>query len=134
VLVIRTFPIRVGGDSGPFDAPELTWEAVQARSGYPHQIEEYTSATGRLRRVAEFDTSIVRRAVEVNRPTHLAIHGLDYVDYRDFGCLDWTELSAQSKEFVGRVESSCFAPASFLFTGPPNEYLIDRRGEACAMI
>jgi adenylosuccinate synthase len=50
VLVARTFPIRVAGDSGPFGAPELDWGTIAAEGGHPDPIAEFTSVTGRLRR------------------------------------------------------------------------------------
>ena len=52
VMAIRTFPIRVAGDSGPLKN-ELTWSDVQAHSGYPYPLAEYTTTTKRLRRVGQ---------------------------------------------------------------------------------
>ncbi|MGH9569562.1 MAG: adenylosuccinate synthetase, partial [Candidatus Angelobacter sp.] len=63
VMVIRTFPIRVGGTSGPF-TNEITWEEIQRVSGAPTARPEYTSVTKRLRRVARFDMTLVKLAVE----------------------------------------------------------------------
>ena len=83
ILAVRTYPIRVAGNSG--DLPgELTWEELQKRSNYPHPISEFTTTTNRLRRVGEFDWSIVDRAVAANGPTQIALHGADYIDYSDF--------------------------------------------------
>src|SRR5215472_11437828 len=51
VMVVRTFPIRVGGPSGPFP-DEISWEDIARISGAPQAEPEYTSVTKRLRRVA----------------------------------------------------------------------------------
>jgi adenylosuccinate synthase len=126
VLVVRTFPIRVGGRSGPMKR-EISWEGVQTTSGYPTPVEEFTSVTGTLRRVAYFDMDLVKRAALINRPTHLAVHGLDYLNYQDYGKTEYRDLSEMSRSFVCRLEDTLGVPATFLFTGPPNECIIDRR-------
>jgi adenylosuccinate synthase len=126
VMVVRTFPIRVGGHSGPLKN-EVSWAHVQTASGYPTPVEEFTSVTGTLRRVAQFDMDLVKRAAMINRPTHLAVHGLDYLNYQDYGKTEYQDLSDVSKAFVCRLEDALGVPATFLFTGPPNECLIDRR-------
>src|SRR6266478_41706 len=66
VMVVRTFPIRVGGASGPF-AGETTWEEVARISDAPDVVREYTSVTQRLRRVARFDLRAVQTACAYNR-------------------------------------------------------------------
>lgn len=126
VQVVRTFPIRVGGHSGPLKN-EVSWAHVQATSGYPTPVEEFTSVTGTLRRVAQFDMDLIKRAAMINRPTHLAVHGLDYLNYQDYGRTEYQDLSEVSKAFVCRLEDTLGVRATFLFTGPPNECLIDRR-------
>jgi adenylosuccinate synthase len=84
IMAVRTFPIRVEGKSGPLKN-EITWEQLQQRSGYPYPIIEYTTVTGRTRRIAAFDMELVRIATMVNRPTELALHGADYIDYSNKG-------------------------------------------------
>jgi adenylosuccinate synthase len=125
-LVLRTYPIRVSGNSGPLK-DELTWETIKERAGYVGILAEYTTVTGRLRRVGEFDWELAGRAVGVNRPTGIAIHGADYLDYRDYGKSCWTDLTENSRAFVHTVESRLHAPVSFVFTGPGEGHLIDRR-------
>ena len=77
-MVIRSFPIRVAGDSGPLTG-ETTWEAIAWRAGRRDNLREYTTVTKRLRRVAHFDSEIVRRALDANRPTRLVLNHLDYI-------------------------------------------------------
>lgn len=80
VLVLRAFPIRVAGASGPMGAEELTWEQVAREAGLPPGLVERTSVTSKIRRVSRFDEGIVRRALAVNRPDVLVMNHLDYVD------------------------------------------------------
>lgn len=124
VLVLRTYPIRVGGNSGPLR--DVTWDDVARRAGYPTALAEYTTVTGRLRRVGEFDWSLARRAVQLNRPTALALHGLDYLDHGDLAVTDWTRLSRRSRAFAAKLERELRVPVRWLFTGPSVEDLVDR--------
>lgn len=99
VLVTRAFPIRVAGDSGPFGAPELDWGTIAAEGGHAEALSEFTSVTGRLRRVARFDPLLVKEAIMVNRPDKIVLNHADYLD---------AECSAQGltprvSEFVSSV-------------------------------
>jgi adenylosuccinate synthase len=79
VLVIRSFPIRVGGNSGPLEN-EIEWSTLAAEAGLPPDYVELTSATKRVRRVARFNPEIVRRAIVVNQPHRIVMNHLDYID------------------------------------------------------
>ena len=75
-MVVRSFPIRVAGDSG-FLAGETTWKEISEIAG--RSICEFTTVTGRVRRVGHFDHDLVRRALAVNRPTRLVLNHMDYI-------------------------------------------------------
>lgn len=79
VLVIRAFPIRVAGNSGPLPS-EFSWSDLTQESGRKTPIIEYTSVTKAVRRVARFDPEIVRQAIMYNRPTRIVLNHLDYID------------------------------------------------------
>lgn len=79
VLVIRAFPIRVAGNSGKLPE-EIDWATVTAESGSQSPLSEHTSVTGGLRRVARFDSEVVAKAIQANRPTRIVLNHLDYVD------------------------------------------------------
>lgn len=84
IMVIRTFPIRVGnifgpdgvelGFSGQFfpDSEETTWAAL----GQP---EELTTVTKRVRRVATFSWQQLRDAVRLCQPDYLMLNFLNYL-------------------------------------------------------
>lgn len=79
-MVIRAFPIRVGGESGPL-ANEINWDKVTELSKADTQLEEYTSVTKTLRRVGLFDPEIVKRAIDANKPNVIVLNHADYFDY-----------------------------------------------------
>jgi adenylosuccinate synthase len=51
ILTIRAFPIRVAGNSGPL-VDEIDWQTVTAEGGHNQPVEERTSVTKCIRRVA----------------------------------------------------------------------------------
>jgi adenylosuccinate synthase len=114
VLVIRAFPIRVGGNSGPLPN-EFDWHILSSESGSKSLIQEYTSVTRSLRRVARFDADVVKQAIAVNAPTHIVLNHLDYVDY---SCRELNRLCGRATEFVQELESAISAQIDYLGLGP----------------
>jgi len=126
VLVFRTFPIRVSGtQAGPLHE-ELTWDKLQAESGSPFPLHEYTSVTHALRRLGRFDWAPARRAAVLNRPTRIAANFLDYLDFRNRDATEWPALTQSARAFVSRLEDVCVAPAIYLGTGPRLSETIQR--------
>ncbi len=125
IMAVRTFPIRVEGRSGPLKN-EITWEELQKRSGYPYPINEYTTVTGRLRRVAEFDLELVSRAAMVNRPTELVLHGADYLDFSNKSIESYNNLTNGVKNFVRVLEAEIKVPVTIIGTGQRDTDFIDR--------
>lgn len=117
VVVFRTFPIRVAGaQAGPLK-DEITWEQLRKESGYPYNITEMTSVTNKVRRIGRFNWDLAKRAATVNKPTHVAINGLDYLDYRNKGLSTWRALAPQTREFVMKLERAIGSPVDLLGTG-----------------
>ena len=98
IMVIRSFPIRVAGNSGPLPK-EITWDDVTAHSNNTSPIREYTSVTKRLRRVALFDAEIVKKAISVNNPNIIVLNHLDYI-----GEPDGPLFGTNRRQFVYRIE------------------------------
>lgn len=112
-MVIRSFPIRVAGNSGPL-VDETTWEEIAEKAGRDDDLREYTTVTRRLRRVGRFDPLVVRRALAVNRPTRLVLNHLDYIGTRE----DLDDPRSNVRSFVRRVESDIGREANWLgFSG-----------------
>jgi len=116
VMVIRTFPIRVGGPSGPF-AEEISWEEIATVSGAPEVYREYTSVTKRLRRVARFDLEGVKLACEYNRPTSLAVMGLDRIDYANTGLTEVGKFTPKARKFLDGIQLATAVSIEFVGTG-----------------
>ena len=128
VMVLRTFPIRVGGKSGPLPQ-EITWKVVQLGSGYPYEPQEFTTVTKRLRRVARFDVEIVKMATIANMPTQIALMGVDYLDYKNKGATSFNQLTERTKEFIFWLKRQIETQIGLIGTGPTDSELIDRFGE-----
>lgn len=125
IMAVRTFPIRVEGESGPL-TNEISWQELRTKSNYPYPISETTTATGRTRRVGLFDIELVSKAARINRPTQLALHGVDYLSYKDKGQVTFGNLSPQTIKFIDSLEQSLNIPVRFVGTGPKDEEIIFR--------
>lgn len=112
VLVLRAHPIRVAGNSGPFNADELSWTDV-AREGGHEELAEFTSVTGRLRRVARFDPVLVRRALAINQPSLVVLNHVDYVD-----ALASNGLTDKAAAFVSDVSTAIGRRVDLVGLGP----------------
>ncbi len=116
VVVIRTFPIRVGGPSGPL-SDEISWEEIQHLSGAPLPIPEFTSVTKRLRRVGRFDIELVRKACLYNRPTSLAVMGIDRLTFTNHTVSDPERLSQDAWSFLEFLREELEVPIRWVGTG-----------------
>jgi len=80
IMVLRAHPIRVAGNSGPLPN-EINWETISRESGSPEPIVERTTVTQKVRRIARFDPTVVKAAIQNNRPTQIVMNHLDYLDH-----------------------------------------------------
>jgi len=105
VLVIRSYPIRVSGNSG-YLKNEITWDDLVKESDLPIGFVEHTTVTQKVRRVARFDPEIVKQAIISNKPTKIVLNHLDYVqdDLRE--------------EFVGNLEHQIEHKIKFVGLNP----------------
>ena len=94
-LVLRAFPIRVSGASGPMPR-EITWQEIQRRSRANVELTECTTVTGRPRRVAEFDEDVVLRAIQANQPHLIVLNHVDYFDYANHAGVEVSEPAGQA--------------------------------------
>jgi len=125
--ILRTYPIRVGGNSGPTKSTELSWDTISHRALSSRPFREYTTVTGRLRRVFEQDYDTLERAVMVNKPNELALMFIDYINSEDFGKNDFDELSNKSKDYIYALEERLKLSVTIIGTGPEEKHIIDRR-------
>ena len=127
-MVLRAFPIRVAGASGPFDAEEVDWETIAREAGLTEAPQELTSVTRRPRRVARFDPGIVRKAIEVNNPSRVVLNHLDHVDAHCASGL----ISERARDFVTWAETAVGRRFDLLGFGPRPGDLTAQRHDAAA--
>lgn len=72
-LLLRTFPIRIAGNSGELD--EIGWDDLPV----PPDEPETTTVTGMQRRIGNFDYRQAKKAVRACRPESLIPTFLDYL-------------------------------------------------------
>ncbi len=135
ILVTRTFPIRVknpdidGGTSG-YMSQEIEYEELAKRSGVPLeeiQTTETSSVSKRARRIAEFDWDLLRRSVELNGATDIALTFADYIDVENQKAQRYDQLSGETIRFVEEVERVSGIPVSLITTRFDIRAVVDRR-------
>ena len=138
VMVVRTYPIRVGdpeGSPGMTSGPmgrELSMEEVGNRSGLdPDRLRERerTSTTNRPRRIAEFSWAQLRRSASLNGPTDIALTFADYLAASNREARRLDQLTRETILFIQEVERVAAAPVSLISTrfDLPYRSIIDRR-------
>lgn len=82
-MVVRTYPIRVAGNSGPYypDQTELDWETLG-------QTPELTTVTQKVRRIFTWSKEQFCDAVAANRPGVLLVNFMNYLG-KDVNHGDW---------------------------------------------
>lgn len=123
VMVIRAFPIRVAGDSGPLKN-EIDWAVISEEAGALDGLEEKTTVTCRVRRVARFDSEIVKEAIDANSPDIIMLNHLDYLDYAN---KDNERLTEKQRNFVYKVEEEIKQKIDYYGNGEMN--FISSEGE-----
>jgi adenylosuccinate synthase len=98
VVVLRSFPIRIAGKSGPMEA-ETTWDEV----GVP---PEYTTVTKKLRRVGRFEPGRTEEALQANTAGATGLNvAMTFMDYLDPNPQDQEKLAREmlGSEWAGRL-------------------------------
>jgi adenylosuccinate synthase len=117
IMVVRTFPIRVGGNSG--DLPnEITWKQLEKLTDGYVKDPEITTVTKKERRIAHLDWGILARAVLQCAPTAIALTFLDYVFPEIAGAVDASALEQKHWQYINHVENTLGVPVKFVSTGP----------------
>lgn len=114
VLVIRSNPIRVAGNSGPLKG-EMTWDEMSKRLG--RTVIEQTTVTKKVRRVGEWDEELVRKAVQLNAPTSFALTFADYIDPACEGVDEVVKLTLPVTQFMRYLTETYGVPVAFVGTG-----------------
>ena len=83
----------------------------------PNVFVEHTSVTHRVRRVGRFDWQLVKMASLYNRPTALAVMGLDRLNHANHGVTDIENLTPDVRAFLDELQQQLGVPARWLGTG-----------------
>ena len=129
VMVCRTYPIRVAGESGPMST-ELAWETVSGRSGLSVddlKNHERSSRTRQLRRVGEFDWAMLKEACHLNTPTDIALTFVDYLSAKNRHAIRFDQLTPETIQFIEEVEMVSGVPCSLVANRFDYKCVIDRR-------
>jgi adenylosuccinate synthase len=109
--LFRSFPIRVGGPSGPMPG-ETTWHAIGNDAGIPTDIIEHiieaerTTVTKKYRRVSRLSIEELVFANRLNGCTHLLMNFAQYIDWEAFGVTCWDELPKRVLDVIQEVEKA----------------------------
>lgn len=125
-MILRTYPIRAA--KGPIHN-ETSWEQVTINAKASKKIEELTSVTKTVRRVGEFDYSLVEKAVRINKPTQIVLNFVDYLSVDDYGVRNYQDLSNETKKFIDDIEKRYGVPVTLIGTGPDLYDIVDMRSE-----
>jgi adenylosuccinate synthase len=135
IMVCRTYPIRVmspkgAGKTSGYMSKELEWSEIEERAGAPRDefsSVEKGSVSLRLRRVAEFDWVLLRRAASLNAPTDIALTFTDYISIKNRNARRFEQLTGPSIRFIEEVEKVAGAPVTLISTRFHSRGVIDRR-------
>lgn len=130
IMVARTYPIRVAGNSGPFCSNEINWDIVAERSGNdPAELKqkEKTTTTKRDRRVGEFSWQMFRKACELNSPTDIALSFTDHISANNKTARRFENLDPETRKLIDEIERCAGVPVSLIGTTFDYRAVIDRR-------
>ncbi|WP_251982351.1 adenylosuccinate synthetase [Methylobacterium sp. B1] len=119
IMVTRTYPIRVGGTSGPM-MREIDAGTIAARSGLPAEAilkTEVGTVSGKARRIGEFDWEQLRRAAVLNGATDVALTFADYLDTANAEATTFEQLSEATRSFIAEVAAVANAPVTLVSVG-----------------
>lgn len=119
LLVCRTYPIRVAGNSGPMEH-EITWDELNKRivsMGGKAITPEKTTVTHKVRRIAEWDDELFKQACILNAPTQIALTFADYIDPDIFGSTSKADIN-NSERLTNFIESHKITGIKYIGTGP----------------
>ncbi|WP_129020679.1 adenylosuccinate synthetase [Edaphocola flava] len=130
IMVTRTYPIRVGGTSGPFGSNEIDFATIAQRSGKKLEDlvkKEITTTTKRPRRIAEFSWDLFRKACELNSPTDIALTFTDYISDSNELARRYENLTEDTRKFIEEIERCSGVKVSLIGTKFNFRSVIDRR-------
>ncbi len=130
IMVTRTYPIRVGGTSGPFISKEIDMVTIASRSGKNAEElkrNEKTTTTKKDRRIAEFSWELFRKACELNSPSDIALTFTDYISTKNEKARRYDQLTIETRQLIEELERCSGVKVSLISTCFDYRAIIDRR-------
>jgi len=128
-MVTRTYPIRVGGESGEMGI-ELDYETIADRCGLAAdeiRATEIGTVSGKPRRIGEFSLERVRRAAQLNGATDIVLTFADYIDSSNRNARTFDELTSKTKKMIAEIERLTHTSVTIIAVGFGRDKIIDRR-------
>lgn len=116
LMVVRSYPIRVHGHSGPMKN-EITWDELNNRIGEGEVKPERTTVTKKIRRIAEWDDELFEQSCMLNAPTEIALTFADYIDKGVMHAVTKKGVLA-SEKLVQFLKDHNLENVRFIGTGP----------------
>ena len=119
IVVFKSYLTRVGtgpmpGELDPSETSKKGWE-------------EFGTVTGRLRRAAEFDFDLAKRAVMLSSATQISITKLDVRFPNCAGVTSYSDLDDDARSFIKNIETKLGVTVTLIGTGPHVDDVIDLR-------
>ena len=118
LMVCRTYPIRVHGNSGPMK-DEIDWSEITDKDGNLITPEK-TTVTKKVRRIAKWDDDLFKQSCLLNAPTEIALTFADYIDPMLYECSDPIKLAASVglRDFIHEHLGGYSGNLKYIGTGP----------------
>jgi len=125
-VVMRTYPIRVAGNSGPLHN-ETTFAELSNKLGTLIEPER-TTVTKKIRRIGGWDHQLAADAIQANggAPTvRVALTFADYIDSNAYEITNYDELPHTAIDWIEQRQNELGIKFELIGTGP--QTIIDRR-------
>ena len=116
LMVCRTYPIRVHGNSGPI-REEIKWDEIKDKDGNPITPEK-TTVTKKVRRIAKWDDGLFKQSCLLNEPTEIALTFADYIDPELYDCTDVNRVINSQKLNMFMFDHKLVSRVKYIGTGP----------------
>lgn len=128
IMVVRTYPIRVGGPSGAMGR-EIDFETIHERSRVPLDELDKTergTVSGRKRRIGEFDWARIRRSAQLNGATKIALTFADYFGIENRQATDYASLNQDTQDFIRKLEQVTGVEVAFVSKAFAKDGVLDK--------
>jgi adenylosuccinate synthase len=109
---------------------DISYEELSQRTKIPQEKlkqAEKTTTTKKQRRFGEFDWEQLKRSVQLNGPTDIALTFVDYLNIENRNAYRFEQLHEDTLRFVEEVERVSGRPVTLMSTAFDWRNVIDRR-------